>query len=51
MTNQQIGAVLLSVAVMAIAIAVHTAWRIKNDHFTVDEMDRESDQRSQKHRR
>jgi hypothetical protein len=51
MTNQQLGAVLLSVAVMAIAIAVHTAWRIKHDRFTVDEMDQNNDQRSQKHRR
>lgn len=51
MTNQQLGAVLLSVAVMAIAIAVHTAWRIKHDRFTVDEMDQDHDQRSRKHRR
>ena len=47
MSPDRLLAILGSCALMALAIAVHVAWRLKKERLTIDELN-EEDQRSQR---
>lgn len=47
MSADRLFAILGACVVMALAIAVHVAWRLKKEHLTIDEFN-DDDQRSQR---